>query len=371
MAQINVSADDYPEVCHLRNTLPVTQKMSEMWLWSTTDKLFIMVAIPFVSGIGIIANGSFIITVIKSSGMQTVANFYLSMLAINDIYLLLMAFAYHFTLYFNSDVKYNGPWYSNMDCWFVWLSVYFGTFTSHALITLVSLERCVAICSPLKYGVYKGKTRTAKWMAAVFFFAFSHAILGLLRRGHLKVFCLIWSDIIDVKESVTIYRVCSPMHTLHTKADVIVEAEYNVVYIMLLITNIIAYVKIVKALGNRLISHDHETIQHSVRNQVARLLIINGIVYFMCHVPIRITSMMHIFSSFGMDILNNNQYQTFVLASRCFMLLNSALNPFIYAFCSQFYRNAFLEAFGINRRVKRDTVMNTFSLNSAPLSQTV
>ena len=344
MAQFN------QDVCHAINTLNLTLEMAKAkhLFWPEADKIYITSFIPVVVAIGILANALFLFTIAQVRRMRTEANFYLGTLAVLDIFFLAFGIGFHFMVYFYSPLlQYNYPFESSMGCWLIWICNYFGVFASIALITLVSLERYFAICYPLHHGMYKGRARTAKWICGACLLALVVAVAGTLWRGHLDILCIRWANLPESHESISIYRRCLP---LTPNADIFSLNLFSVVYFTCLVINIVAYVKIIVALNTRHVSVDgsqHQKVknrQHDVRNQVARLLIINGTVYFLCYMPNRAASLFYILNRYGINVISFHRYQIFVLFSRGLVIMNSSLNPFIYAFSSQFYRQAFIEA---------------------------
>ncbi len=99
-----------------------------------------------------------------------------------------------------------------------------------------------------------------------------------------------------------------------------------------------------------------------IRNQVARLLIINGIVFFACQGPYRMISVHTFWKSItdGERILTESQYGMLAVVSRSLILCNSCCNPFIYYASSSYYRSGFRKAFcGLKKQ--DDIIMNTIS----------
>ena len=90
----------------------------------------------------------------------------------------------------------------------------------------------------------------------------------------------------------------------------------------------------------------------SVRNQIARMLILNGIVFFLCLLPFRFVQLNNIsiivlrgpIFAFDVDVL--------AWVGRVTGLLNYAVNPFLYNVSNAKYRAAFVQAFTFRKSKK-------------------
>ncbi|XP_071815056.1 thyrotropin-releasing hormone receptor-like [Apostichopus japonicus] len=84
--------------------------------------------------------------------------------------------------------------------------------------------------------------------------------------------------------------------------------------------------------------------QRSNQRAVTRMLMINGLVYFLCNAPFTIFYTVYsILNNF--DIVISNELLTYAFnAGQCLFYLNSALNPFIYGVMNASYRAAFANA---------------------------
>ena len=106
-------------------------------------------------------------------------------------------------------------------------------------------------------------------------------------------------------------------------------------FVIVLIVNIVLYSLIVRRVGKSFFSETdglERTKSKKRRNSVAKMLIVNGIVFFVCLTP---------FSIFGLVLF----------------LLNSALNPLIDSVTNPRYRLAFKKAFRLSRSHKASRSM--------------
>ena len=127
---------------------------------------------------------------------------------------------------------------------------------------------------------------------------------------------------------------------------------FNVMlFFVALITNTIMYARIIIALHSRLSERSvgtRSTQSCTIRNQVARLLIVNGTLFFLLQGPYRLKSVHSIMVHLtGEGILTTDQYNSLVFYGRSLMLINSLINPFVYVFMSSHYRRGFIEAYSL------------------------
>ena len=93
------------------------------------------------------------------------------------------------------------------------------------------------------------------------------------------------------------------------------------------------------------LTQDNSLRSRKVRDQVARLLILNGIVFFNYQIPLRIASIHNISKeTFNSPFFTSMQYGIIIVIGRTLLFLNSAVNPLICIASSSFYRKAVFEA---------------------------
>ena len=116
-----------------------------------------------------------------------------------------------------------------------------------------------------------------------------------------------------------------------------------------LILNTILYALIIIRLSQRAISDDGNETKglksqaDKVRNAVTRMLVINGIVFFLCLAPWQIYNMYYFVlrNCVGCRALDENHVYVLRWIGRCLNVLNSAINPVIYSATNARYRRAF------------------------------
>ena len=85
-----------------------------------------------------------------------------------------------------------------------------------------------------------------------------------------------------------------------------------------------------------------------ITKQVARMLVINGTVFFVCQIFTRV----YIIDDILNDVAGSGLYKRgeigaiMLVFGRCMLYVNSAINPWVYLLTCQVYRTAFKHAFG-------------------------
>ncbi|XP_072014989.1 orexin/Hypocretin receptor type 1-like [Amphiura filiformis] len=234
-------------------------------------------------------------------------------------------------------------------------------FASMGLYTLVTLERYYAICIPLKHRAIAGKRRTLKIIIANTFVSIILGVLVSLKDGRVGSSCVVWPDDEEFNNFPSIIKDCV---TIHPDVVIMGEVLQTAPFFVAMIWNGYMYVVIIYTLNKRkaekITDGKNSQMQEQatqVRNQVARLLILNGNVFFGCQVIYRFVAV-HIIMKLtvGFGIFNSDEaLGLVVIISRGLLYLNSSINPILYNLSSSFYYEAFKEAFGCKKTVTGST----------------
>ena len=316
--------------------------------WSNTEKILYQVILPIIVVIGVLANLAFLFTVIRVKRMHTSTNYYLANLACADLLYLIILLCTRIHAFRHSPFRENIPYKSRNGCWGSIFPIFLCSFASVELVTLVSLERYYSICKPIYHRRMRGKQPTIRLIILAWILAIILAAITVPRYGRMRHLCIIWPESNKFQRLPTTYQTC---HTISFALGLSAEIIRSVIFLTALGISCFTYYKLIRKLSNLKLS----SVRHSsknkrnrkIRNQVARLLIINGLIFFLCQFPARYIGV----DRFIRGALKHLRSQPFVaiVISFILLLINSAVNPFIYGLSSQLYRVAFCQAFGITR----------------------
>ena len=361
--------------CTPWNTIPIpNDAFAQSLLQNDTNIFFARYIIPCIIVVCFLSNAAFLFMVYRVNRMQTITNFYLVNIAIADLIFGCIApsmYAYSVT---SSPLFGNIPFDVNNPCFFTFYPSYGAWFVSVGGVTVVSFERFIAVCYPLRAHSMQSKSRTLAVTVGIWIFAITMGGLTVPRYGKTLKLCLIWPDGDAYIDMPTIFQTCIPMGTGKSIAiytEIIEAASFFVA----LLVNAYFYGNIIYALSSRSVVGDEDSKQHAhttqIRNQVARALVINGIVFFITQTPYRINNIDGLSKTFnGTGFLTKSQSDTLKVISRGFLYLNSAINSFIYAFSSSFYRHGFREAFSLPTIKRMGTVSKSFTASRSVSEKT-
>ena len=309
----------------------------------------ILVLCPLVAVFGCIGNAAFLVVLVHVQEMHTIANLYLGNLAITDLMVLLLSTIRFFIEFYGSRgfIKADNI-ESSVWCILDHATVHVFFFASLGFVTLVSLERFCAVCYSIKYRNSKSKARAVKNVT----FTWILAILttGVIAPTWWKVtkFCVVW-DPQEGNESVSVYSYCDGAGPAFLKLHALIE---SVSFFATFGISATLYVMIINCLKKRQIpgaSIDMQLQAKNTRNQVARMVVLNGLVFFLFQVPLQIYNLYNYSNS---TMLTKGEEETLMWVARLLRGINASVNPIIYTAVSSKYRRAFHQTF-------RQRCMNT------------
>ena len=336
--------------CRSDDILNLTDPLiANEWLRSESEKIVVDMIIPIVSAFGVFGNTVFLIMIARLKEMRTSLNAFLANLAICDIMFLLFAnfwyifYSSHSPIDLTLDVK------SSLGCalYIVTTRIWYGA--SLAFTTLISVERFYAICNPLKHRVLRGTTRTFKLTFVIWVMSFLAALSLVPDFVIFRNLCLLWPPSHEYQHLPKRFSRCDPI-------DVFAKGYAAFITLVTLfaamVVNIYLYVRIISTLHRRPVAaisdQENQSKADQIRNQVARTLIANGVIFFICQTPYRIKELVEFFAYVDEDgegILDTDSLNSLVVLSQACLFLNSVVNPYLYVFSCQHYRKGMVKAF--------------------------
>ena len=359
-----VEDDDNSECAFTLNFIdaPDTVVIDRMF-FSKWESVLIAYVFPITLFFGFLGNVAFLFTLMRVQSMQTITNAYLANLSVADLcFIIFIGFRYIWTIV-SSPKVYSNPFKQDVACLLMDFVTYLAYFASSGVVNLVSYERYLAICHPLKHRYFNSKKRTAKLIIGMWLIAFVVAASMAPRASNSVRYCVAWPDRKLYHDLPTVLYTCRHFSDIYENYPPILQA---VVFIISFGINVVFYTLIVSALMKRHVikekSNEFQT-QNQVRNtskQVARMLVLNAAVFFLCLAPFQFFGVqvaMEKLSNGKIDILNAEQSSILFWASSASNCINASINPLIYNIANAKYRNAFIQALSCWRnRGKEETI---------------
>ena len=302
---------------------------------------------PCIIFVGLTGNIVFIWVVKQTPSLHTSTYIFLVCLACSDIGMLV-----GFSLDFYPDVFYSTIRHGKINLFtaititFIWFC--FGC--SLFYVTLVSMERYLAICHPIRHYLLKGLKRTGI-LACIIPVLSLVSSTQTLARFNLKFYpiaCIVWPK--DPKysnypETLQLSAVLSAHRDIFTK----IGDTLGIIFInALLCINFFMYARILQALRRRKrdttlgISAEMD----KIIRQVSTMVIVNGLVFAVCTIIFTIDLYHYaVYSLSEIRIFSENQIMFVEDICMSVALINGSINPLIYVCVNERYRQAFKKTF--------------------------
>ena len=307
------------------------------YIYTDIDFILIVICIPVICILGLFLNLAFLFVLYRVRDMRTTTNVYLGNLAVADSITLLIRLVRYVSTYFYSslDLIFNTYFNNSITCGLPLLLINFSGIVSIFFISLVALERYNSVCRPLTHRRVSSKLRTMKYtlLAWILPFIFVSCHMGSfdLQKGCFSL---------PSSSSSVHYKVCPWERWVAISIILFVECQFWTAFI----GNCTIYIAIVRKLSVR----NRSTVLNKntqERNHVAKMLIINACVFFICLIPMQVHVLFVLIDKLSnlklLQLLPTSFSWIAVVAS----VMNSAVNPLIYGAANPNYRKAFREAF--------------------------
>ena len=347
---MNLSSIDENELCTAYNTvdLNATAVLSLYmydYIYSPVEWYLYRYVYPCLVTIGLLTNCSFIFVVARVPCMRNnITNFYLINLAVIDLLYLLVAVVSDIVLYNLYPIRFAAKNLAVCRLDFFVSSFCFAAATN--LITLVTFERYMAICHPMRHHIVKGWQRTVKLTVAAWIMCAGFNMPSLAFYSSLDYFCVRWPPTEDYDSYDYLYQKCS--YRLHDARNGVMTIAVltGALWSIEALACIAMYIQIIHQLHKRSKSDYAIADPHaaSTRNQVAVMLIVNGSFFYACCCFTSVHLVFLIILQFGSANeypLSGYQLMVFKLAGALAYIISCIINPVIYSVTNRKYREAF------------------------------
>ena len=307
-------------------------------IYTSSEWIIYQIIWPCIIMFGYCTNLSFIRTVIITQSLHTNTYRYLVNLSISDLLFLLIFYIPRIVYYHESPLKerlHSAVYALN----------YFFFCCSVGTITLVSLERYLAICYPIKHHLIKGTRRTYKLICSVWCIAVCLA-LPYLFVSYASSICIIWPDDSAYADYPNQYI---PLGSTHWTYVLILSINF-VIFFFLMIFNSVLYLKIylaVRARQNRNLGLNSSS--DLQERQIAKMLIVNGVFFFVCCSVQMFTTPALLLLTYLSNELDPLFFFICGILTDILLGLNACLNPVLYLITNKRYRHTFKAAFTWSR----------------------
>ena len=346
--------------CTPWNTLVLTDPgAASGLLYSQVENIVYLTSILVIFVIGALANFAFLFMVARLSRMQTTVNLYLANLAVADFVFLFVSTVYYVATLLHSPVTENLPFHGKASCVLMFAPAMVSYYASLGIVTLMSLERFLAICHPLKHAYVKGKRRAVRMITGLWIVSIAPASVQTLQNANNTKLCVKWPTNNEFYENMPKQiHVCLSLIPGSTFTGIAAPTFFVATFVLPMLVNIVMYARIIVAVSitSRSAAVTDQRAGSNltlVRNQVTRILVITGVIFFALQIPLRLLSVDRVFRNLaGLSFLDNDQRRGLLISGRFLVLINSATNSLIYAFISAHYRKGFIEAFSCRKAGK-------------------
>ncbi|XP_038066387.1 neuropeptides capa receptor-like [Patiria miniata] len=339
--------------CSEQDTVNISQEEVSDWLYTPTDTVIITIIMPIIWCLGVTNNSTFLFVMLRVPKLRTdTVNLYLAHIALADLLYLNLACVVATLRYSASVVAFHDPFVNSAYCIGTFMAFQIVYYASIALVTMVTFERYLALCHPIKHRTIRGRRRTYRMIAICWLVGLLVAIAAMPSVAKLTVLCLNWPDDEAYLDYPSTKAYCSPIAPW---VVYYLSPLFHIPWLISMVANIYMYVRILKTLNKRsdrggLVSNDPNAIQ--IRNQVAKMLIVNGMVFFLCQTPYRIISLSRWICNVAKipNPLVAGIGREYRWISAVPLYINAMINPLIYAAMTTTYRVAFKEAFRFKKQ---------------------
>ena len=321
----------------------ITEENLSVYEYTSSSRTFVTIFVPILAIVGFVSNAAFIVVVYRVKFMRSITNIYLVNLAVADCSLLFAASTQYIGDYIVSpvyDLRFS--FYTTFGCSVPNFLIYLCYYASLWTVTLVSVERYLAICHTFWHRIVSNTSRAFRMVVLVWGVSLLFASLAAPYTP--VTLCAV--SINDT--SLVTVEVAYCQFSCDWCAGALFMTDV-IQFLVALIVNVVMYGLIIYHLGRTPIATGVDPTQSNraiqTRNTVAKMLIINGVIFFICLFPFSLVNMELIANRFGFKIFTKTCVDLLSWIGRVLLLVNSVTNPFVYNASNPRYRLAFRQAF--------------------------
>ncbi len=333
---------------HYNETKYMSALDSATYGYSPGRITLITVVFPLILILGVVGNCAFIYVVAKIKHMRTITNRYLVSLAVADVIFLLAAIGPKLYRYIKSPLDADDSPLGSAGCIWTYFLSDTSYFASLFFVTLVSLDRYVAVCRPQdrNNGI---KGRSTELIASAWFISCLLAASLTPGNATLVFYCYKWAPMEPYTSWPSTIRVCMPKKEWMKTFSLGLQ---TLPFFVTLILNCGLYISIIKGLDQSMkrlnLRGEQKSKDSRMRNQIAKMLVVNGVVFFVCLSPFEFVSLCHMIATSRdyVFVISNYDTRTYIaMFARILSYINSAINPIVYTAMCERYIQAFKQAF--------------------------
>ena len=325
---------------------------------------------PSIILFGLTGNVMFVWTVKRAPSLHTSTFVLLAGLSLSDL-LVLLSIGFDFILDFLMTPIRHGDIFTVELIYF--FLTWFCFISSTFFVTLVSLERYLAICYPIKHHLLKGTKRTIKLICVVFIGSVVCSSMALPSVIDPTVICIIWP--LDEKFTGRYPRVIKLLpadeFAFGSVGFQLAQTAVILIITFALTTNCYFYKRILQALRKRKCHNILQTstsLERSI-HQASVMVIANGTIFCLCFTVFLFTMIIKFMSVLKLE--NAKGYEDIILSdvNYTFVLINASINPSVYFITNNSYRHAFKQTFWMCSKRQSDNIDATPSSISMPMQR--
>ena len=321
-----------------------TKIAREMLKPTLLTTLVVKAFIPAVFIIGSFGNIAFFLLIARVKTMRTTTNFYLANLAAADLMFLSLETLNHSWRYISFKYVHSESFHTNFGCAMYYFTAHLASLTSIMLITLISFDRYVAICYPIKYRIAKNKNQTSCILTLLTWII--SAVICFLRSlatARIESECILWPSQEKYQYFPGTVRHCKPIHPFFHR-EILEHIVHSAPFVAALVFNFFFNIRIIQRLKKPPPGENGNQQNQQTKRRITWMLLANSFIFFCSLAPFHI----HLVSKrlFNSSHLNQKYYSQTVFV---FVMLNSAINPILYGVACPSYRRGYLKALGFCR----------------------